>query len=112
MQDDAVLDAALHAVNVRGEEDYGDVLRNFELIAELWTAFLQRQGVLASSIEPDDVALMMILLKVARESVQHKADNLVDIAGYAEITGRLLEHLDREAEVPTEFNPAQGLSTR
>jgi hypothetical protein len=35
--------------------------------------------------------MMMILLKVAREKYQHKHDNLVDIAGYAECVARLHE---------------------
>ena len=62
---------------------YGQPEDNFAITAELWSAYL---GV---PIQPEDVGMMMILLKVAREKYQHKHDNLVDIAGYAECVARL-----------------------
>lgn len=51
---------------------------SFQNIANLWSAYL------GEVINPEDVALMMVLLKVARlmEDATHY-DSAVDIAGYA-----------------------------
>ncbi len=63
---------------------YGTPERNFETIAEMWSAYLQE------SIDPADVAAMMALVKIARISSGHgKADNWIDLAGYAACGGEL-----------------------
>lgn len=64
---------------VCGERDqqYGKPEDNFEKISKLWSYHL------TYPISKGDVAMMMILLKIAREGEKHKHDNLVDIAGYA-----------------------------
>jgi hypothetical protein len=46
----------------------------------------------------NDVVIMMILLKVAREAFQHKRDNFVDIIGYAAHAGNFAK------DEGTEFN--------
>lgn len=66
------------------QRDYGDKLQNFSQIAMLW------QGTLATKLQPDaaitpeDVALCMIQVKIARlaKSPDHE-DSLLDVAGYA-----------------------------
>ena len=59
-------------------EDYGDPADNFRVIADLWTAYLGR------TVWVNEVATMMILVKVARlKESPSKEDNWVDIAGYA-----------------------------
>jgi hypothetical protein len=59
-------------------KDYSDPTENFDQIAGLWTRYL---GV---PINPHNVAVLMILAKVARISTSpDKADNWIDIAGYA-----------------------------
>jgi hypothetical protein len=70
---------------VAGERqvDYGDVNESFARIANLWSAYT------GSTIEPWDVAQMMILLKVSRAKTSKKRDTLVDIIGYAECAGKL-----------------------
>lgn len=57
--------------------DYGHPRQEFERIARLWSAYT------GATIFPEDVPMMLILLKAARERHAHKRDNLVDIAGYA-----------------------------
>lgn len=60
------------------EDTYGKLEDNFAMIAKLWSDYL------ITHITPDDVPVLMILLKVARVgSGNFKADNFVDIAGYA-----------------------------
>ena len=64
---------------------HGDAENNFRRIAELWEAYL---GV--STIEPEDVAVMLTLLKAARirQNPSH-ADNWIDMAGYAACGGEI-----------------------
>jgi hypothetical protein len=66
------------------EETYGDPGKNLRKIAALWTSYL------GHVVEADDVALLMILLKIARltNSPDHR-DSLVDICGYAALVERL-----------------------
>jgi len=79
-----ILDEAKNVVDSR-QASYGAPEDNFATTAELWSAYL------GTPIRPEDVGMMMILLKVARERYQHKKDNLMDIAGYAECVARLHE---------------------
>ena len=66
------------------EEDYGSPEQSFEVIAHLWTAYLNR------GITPVDVAAMMALMKIGRISTGHfKADNWIDLAGYAACGGEI-----------------------
>lgn len=65
---------------------YGRPERNFERIAVLWNKHLQNLGKLGADdlgIEPRDVALLMVLMKVARlaETPDHR-DSIIDILGY------------------------------
>jgi len=71
------------ADQIAGEDrsrDYGHPIHNFNRIARLWDAYMI--GRKAGPIVAEDVAAMMILMKVAREMHTPKRDNLVDIAGY------------------------------
>ena len=78
-----ILDKA--AVIVGGKDSqHGGTEDNFNRIARLWYAY---KGVPFTS---KDVAVMMILLKVARVASGHQNDdNFVDIAGYAACGGEL-----------------------
>lgn len=73
------------------EEDYGKPENNFATIAALWTNYLNTTfNDINFIIGPEDVAAMMILLKVSRiASGNGKNDNWVDIAGYAACGGEL-----------------------
>ena len=64
---------------VKGErqESYGPAERNLSRIAELWSSYLDHP------ITSRNVAVMMILLKAARDAHKSKHDNMVDICGYA-----------------------------
>ena len=60
------------------QKSYGHPADDFARTAKMWSAIL---GV---EVPPEKVPLCMIAVKVSREVNQHKRDNLVDIAGYAE----------------------------
>lgn len=58
--------------------DYGHPLDDFSRSSKMWSAILN------TNVEPDQVALCMIAVKISRQINLPKRDNLVDIAGYAE----------------------------
>lgn len=79
-----VLSEADRLVNGDRNVDYGDPISDFRTTAEMWSAYLSRRLGSPVSLEPHDVAAMMMCLKISRISwVPDKEDNWVDLAGYA-----------------------------
>ena len=76
MEKREALKAAIKTVEKRGE-NYGDVRKNHQRIASLWSV------VLGQDISPEQVVLCMTCVKVARliQTPDHE-DSWVDIAGY------------------------------
>ena len=67
------------------QRDYGDKYENHKNIADLWSAYLETE------ISPHDVAICMLLVKVARLKHRKTEDCYVDMAGYAAIAGEIQE---------------------
>lgn len=83
-----ILDTASKCVLGDREQDYGTPENNFNLISRLWTDYL---GIKNITISAQDVASMMILMKLARiKSGGGTGDSYVDIAGYAACGGEIL----------------------
>lgn len=79
-----ILDEAKRCVCGDREQDYGSPENNFRVIAELWSAYS------GYPFTATDVAAMLALLKIARIASGHaKADNWVDLAGYAACGGEI-----------------------
>lgn len=79
-----ILEAAKRCVCGDREQDYGSPESNFGKIAEFWSTY---SGYPFTS---KDVAAMLALLKIARiSSGNAKADNWVDLAGYAACGGEI-----------------------
>lgn len=78
-----ILEEAQKIVHGPRRASYGTPQKNFERIAGLWQAYLDGRNDGAGDLNATDVAMLMILLKVAR--IQHRPDRdgLVDITGYA-----------------------------
>jgi hypothetical protein len=84
MNREEILKAAADIVTRDREDTYGKPEDNFALIAQLWYCY---KGV---PFAAEDVALMMALLKIARISTgKYKADNYIDLAGYAACAGEI-----------------------
>ena len=88
MTREQLLDEAKRIVCADREGQYGATEDNFALIARLWEDYLRASCVSPDadvSVGGDDVANMLVLLKVARAgtAIHPKADNWVGIAGYA-----------------------------
>lgn len=67
-------------------EDYGGAFESFTRIAELWSP------VLDIMVTPEQVALCMVQLKIARWLNGQQRDSLVDAAGYI----GLVESIEQE----------------
>ena len=89
MERKEILAEALQCVCGDREQDYGTPEQNFQTIANLWIDYLMAKAN-PLDIQPEDVAAMLALLKIARIASGHgKADNWVDLAGYAACGGEL-----------------------
>ena len=78
-----ILEETINIVTGQRQEDYGDKVVNHKNIAELWNAYLDMD------IAPHDVAICMLLVKVARLKNRKTKDCYVDMAGYAAIAGEI-----------------------
>jgi len=92
----SVLEEAVDVINGERRDVYGLPEDSFELIAKYWNIYtiemqkriLVNHGFslndyeLVDFFDKEDVAMMMALFKIARESHQHKRDNIRDAAGY------------------------------
>ena len=93
MTREEILKTAAKIVNGQREDDYGSPEDCFATIAELWVAYMRDKCVSPGAdmtILPEDVAVMMVLLKIAR--LVHgngTADTWIDIAGYAACGGEI-----------------------
>ena len=96
----------LHAAEVcvcgQREGDYGSPEDNFRVIGELWGTYIKAKCVAAPAdvcINPEDVAALMGLLKIARiASGRGKDDNWTDLAGYAACGGELESRFEMRPE--------------
>ena len=84
---EALLADAFNCVMQDRNASYGNPEDNFRDIANYWNSYCQQRGIMQNGshfIVPQDVAHLMILLKMARlgKNMAHR-DSLVDIAGYA-----------------------------
>lgn len=90
-----VLDRAREITSGDRTKTHGDKLINHQHIAAMWSAWLTRAYSVTDDTAPitltaHDVAIMMILLKVARTlSGSFNLDDYVDAAGYAGVAAEV-----------------------
>lgn len=86
----SILSEAARIVDGDREQTYGDPGRNLRTIANLWDSWLLARGWSGPGLTTDDIALLMVLLKVARLANQptHR-DSQVDLCGYARLMERI-----------------------
>lgn len=86
MKTTQILQEAEKLVNNDRAKVHGDKKQNHKNIALLWSAYLEMK------IMPKDVAILMVLLKLARTKAgEHNVDDYVDACGYSAIAGELNE---------------------
>ena len=72
-----VLEATAEIVCEDRDAQYGHPESNFELIAKMWSIWLDAE------VTASDVAMMMAMLKIARiKTGKVKEDNYIDLIGY------------------------------
>ena len=87
------LDIAAKIVTGQRQYDYGDKYQNHKNISELWSSYLGKK------VAAHDVAICMLLVKVARLKNRKTEDCYIDMAGYAAIAGEIHEQED-DADSP------------
>ena len=65
------------------QQTYGDPKTNHSRLADLWTTYLEHR------ITPQQVAICMALVKIARLMETETEDSFVDLAAYAAIAGEI-----------------------
>lgn len=78
-----ILNEAAEIVTGRARAEYGGAEDSFQQIATGWSLIIDHV------VTAKQVALMMCWMKIAREVNGPKRDNMVDLAGYAALAGRL-----------------------
>lgn len=74
-----VLEEALSLVEGDRNESYGDPAIKYRIIAKIWSILFQTE------ITPSQAVIAQIVVKLVRENLKHKRDNIVDLAGYSRI---------------------------
>lgn len=88
MTREEILETAKKCVCGDRDKQYGSPENSFRLIARLWNAYLEDR--MSVMLDAKDVAVMMCLFKIARIMTGHgKADNWIDLAGYAACGGEI-----------------------
>lgn len=86
----SILAQAAHIVDSDREQTYGDPARNLRTTANLWDDWLLARGWSGPGLSTNDIAYMMVLLKLARlaNNPTHH-DSQVDVCGYMHLAARI-----------------------
>ena len=95
---ETVCEKANRLVSGERQWSYAHPWDNCSRIAQIWSVILGKE------IQPRQVAMCMIGVKLAREVHAHADDNLVDIAGYAQVAA-LAQEPPVQASFPIEEEP-------
>lgn len=91
-----VLDEAKRLIVSDREDQYGPPVENFKNIADLWNIRFQKK--LKEPLTGSDVAVAMLLLKIARDIHGYKEDSAVDSAAYAALYAEVETALQKESK--------------
>ena len=107
-----VLLEAHKIINGDRQQSYGNPEDTHGVIAELWNGYMRAKNATIwgadaepmrlPQLEPKDVALMMVLFKIARQiNGAGKRDNAIDGCGYLALAWDMYEEKEREEKVRT-----------
>tara|TARA_R110000803_G_scaffold191688_1_gene254377 strand:+ start:296 stop:568 length:273 start_codon:yes stop_codon:yes gene_type:complete len=86
MKSEEILKIASKLVSGDRAKAYGDKKKLHDKTAKMWSAFL------GYTIHAEQVAHMMVMLKIARTTTGNNPDNYVDAAAYSAIAGEINDH--------------------
>jgi hypothetical protein len=91
MTKEEILKKAKYLISGDRNDTHGDAFQNHAEIAEFWNIFLDKKLQPMASITAEDVALMMVLMKISRnnQGKKNNLDNFIDMCGYAAIAGEI-----------------------
>ena len=91
MTKEEILKKAKELITGDRNDTHGDAFQNHAEIAEFWNIFLDKKFQPMASITAEDVALMMVLMKISRnnQGKKNNLDNFIDMCGYAAIAGEI-----------------------
>ena len=91
MTKEEILKKAKDLITGDRNETHVDAFQNHAEIAEFWNIYLDKKLQPMASITAEDVALMMVLLKISRntQGKKNNLDNFIDMCGYAAIAGEI-----------------------
>ena len=97
-KDLSILTEAHGLVHGDRQASYGHPAVDFGRTAGLANILLASK--LKSDLGPEDIATLMVCVKLSRECHEHKRDNLVDACGYLECRERVLRFLGTASRTP------------
>ena len=91
MTKEEILAEASRIISKDRNLSHGDAFQNHAEIAEFWNIYLDKKLQPMASITAEDVALMMVLMKISRntQGKKNNLDNFIDMCGYAAIAGEI-----------------------
>lgn len=90
---ETILEEAKRCICQDRQNQYGSPEDSFMTIAALWEVYLEAKKGMIINLKRDDVAVMMVLLKIARTiGHTHHPDNYIDMAGYAALAAELAQN--------------------
>ena len=91
MTKEEILAEASRIISKDRNLSHGDAFQNHAEIAEFWNIYLDKKLQPLASITAEDVALMMVLMKISRntQGKKNNLDNFIDMCGYAAIAGEI-----------------------
>lgn len=93
-----ILKSAERCVCTDRNQQYGEPEDNFRTISMLWSVYLYARG-MEHPISAADVGAMMALFKLGRIAAGgDKADNFIDLAGYAACAGEISTESERTSK--------------
>lgn len=72
-------------------DSYGSPLESFTRVSDYWNTYLSHNNIDIENLKPSDVAMMMVLFKIAREENKYKEDNIVDAIAYLTLYNNLIK---------------------
>ena len=87
----SILKDAYKIINGNRQNSYGTPEDSFARISDYWNTYLKHKN-LKAVLTPKDVAMMMVLFKIARLGHSYTYDSCVDICGYTAIYDSMFDN--------------------